>query len=79
MRLGQPETAAERAAEQREMEARSAARAKRNARIVAEIRMALEAGDSMDAACLRAARTYKLGKGGTQYVRALAEKAHDAR
>lgn len=73
MFLGQPDTPAEYAAEQRQLAAQSAAREARNARVVAEVQAAVARGESIDAACLRAARTYKLGKGGARYARSLVE------
>lgn len=69
MFLGQPTTAAEFAAEQRALAARAAAREARNARIVAEVRANVARGADIGAECLRAARAYKLGKGGARVVR----------
>jgi hypothetical protein len=75
MTLGQPDTAAEYAAEQRMLESRAAAREARDARMVAEITVAVSRGATMKDACLRAARTYRLGKGGAGYARRLVEQA----
>ncbi len=71
MMLGQPTTAAERAEEEARLERRSRDRLWRDRAIVLEVRHAILDGATFDAACLRAARAHKLGRGGTSYVREL--------
>ncbi len=71
MMLGQPTTAAERAEEQAHLERQQRAREARNAAIVREVAQAVIDGATFDAACLRAARAHKLGRGGASYVRDL--------
>lgn len=71
MTLGEPDTPEERAAEQRRLEARAAARARRDAQIAQDVAEDLACGNSLEKACLSAARRYKLGRGGAGYVKGL--------
>ena len=71
MMLGQPENAAEYAAEQARLQASSDARERRNVRIHADVAALITAGASYDDATAKIARTAKLGKGATGYVRGL--------
>ncbi len=74
MFLGQPETQAERDAEQRALGRLQLVREHRNARVRDDIRADLAFGHTLDDACLRAARKHKLGRGGAAYARDLHEK-----
>jgi hypothetical protein len=49
----------------------------RNARIVRAVRAELDSGASYDAATLRVARAFKLGRGAAQYVRKLVPQEGD--
>lgn len=72
MMLGQPETAAEHEAEQRQLERQSAAREMRDAKALAEYRHYVgRSGDALRESA-RVARLYRLGKGGAAYIRKLA-------
>ncbi len=75
MMLGQPTTAVERAEEQACLEHQWQRALWRNRAIVLEVRHAVLDGATFDAACLRAARAHKLGRGGASYVRGLCAPA----
>ncbi len=76
MMLGQPTTDAERAAEEAALVARQAARERRDAQAVALYRKLRDRGIDAAPASARAARAFRIGRGGAQHVRNCAERAY---
>ncbi len=74
MMLGQPTTDAERAAEEAALVARQAARARRHAEALTLYRGLRSQGRTAEQAARFVARTFKLGRGGAQHVRNLADE-----